>query len=239
MEQRRESRYNANIPVEIYCNRRVVIGMTEDVSNRGMRVRTSVCAGVRELLRISVSLPGYAYPIPMHAMVAHASVDGSHPQGYIGLELYGISARDRARWVAFVGEVARSPRSERGERCAVIEIPPEDTLTSRKLQMGNTLGGQVFVDTPMRLQRGNYVYLVSRQPISGRVSVFEGRVTRVIEEEREHGDQGIVVKLLSPARPGQSAAAAPKGLRPAAPRGHQRDYKVPLMGGSCLRIRGA
>src|SRR5437879_9263497 len=104
---RREPRYK----VHIYCT--LVRGkeesrlITEDVSTRGLFLRTTNPPKLRQLVKIVLQLPQQREEVTFHGMATHVepaeSANGKVPG--VGIQLYVADERQRSRWERFVRDV--------------------------------------------------------------------------------------------------------------------------------------
>src|SRR5262245_55537870 len=117
---RREPRYLMEVPIKLIAGRKTVSLVTEDVSYRGVFLRTDVPLALRQLVKIELTLPPDHEPFSTTGMLVHAiprGEDGRAPG--VGLQFYGIGREAQAVWDRFIA-YARTLAPEAGERAVVI-----------------------------------------------------------------------------------------------------------------------
>jgi hypothetical protein len=97
---RRDRRYKARIRVVLGVARGEIELFTENVSYRGLFLRTELALPTRELLRARIMLPNQK-----EALSTHVVVTSSRPGGY-GVSFFGLDGELRTRWNRVV-ELAR------------------------------------------------------------------------------------------------------------------------------------
>lgn len=100
---RREGRIDAKVSVALVRGRSTFELETQDVSFKGLFLRTQDPPPVRSLVRLRVDLP--KRKIEAHAMTVHASESG------VGLQFWGLAGPDRTAWDDFVRDLTESRRA--------------------------------------------------------------------------------------------------------------------------------
>jgi hypothetical protein len=111
-ENRRDQRYRAKIAAILWRGQEAMQLLTDDVSFRGVFFRTDMRAALRQLVRVSFTLPG-GQDVSGHAMVVHivppgAANDGSERVPGVGVQFWGELAGRRS-WDAFIQELTKDP----------------------------------------------------------------------------------------------------------------------------------
>jgi len=188
--RRKEPRFSTRIPVRLIWDRRTYVGMTEDVSFSGMRIRSDAMPPLRLLVRIELTLPDSGQRLGMHAFVAHATLDPSCGQPSVGLQLYGVSEEERAVWQAYVQELRDANAPARAASSAVLVI---DQLASELGALPALIerGGSVFCETNLAFQSGQAVHLALIHPVTRQLHLLAGRVAMPVDGHR----RGVAVML--------------------------------------------
>jgi hypothetical protein len=112
VENRRDQRYRTNLSVFVTRGKERTQLLTEDVSFRGMFLRTDSPGAPRQLVRIDVLLPDH-HQVSSHAMVVHVvqrvadAPESRHVPG-VGVQFWG-EINGRAKWDAFIQELTKDP----------------------------------------------------------------------------------------------------------------------------------
>jgi hypothetical protein len=99
---RRDRRYKVQLPASLQRGKVSIPIETEDVSKRGLYVRTDRPPALRSLVDLRIVLPPDAKELRLHAMVVHVQKAGKAGQPGAGLELYGLKGTERDVWEAFI-----------------------------------------------------------------------------------------------------------------------------------------
>jgi hypothetical protein len=102
-DKRRELRFPARIAARVTRRRAVTELLTNDVSFRGAFVRTDAPPALRQLVKVSFTLPTGEH-IAAHAMVVHVVPPGSGPVPGMGVQFWGPVEGGKA-WEKFVYEL--------------------------------------------------------------------------------------------------------------------------------------
>lgn len=105
-EKRREPRYPARIVARLYRRNQVVEHLTNDVSYRGVYLRTDAPPALRQLVRVELVLPN-GQLIGGHAMVVHLAEPepgGARGVPGMGLQFWGPIQNQR-EWDLFIHEL--------------------------------------------------------------------------------------------------------------------------------------
>lgn len=108
-EQRVDVRVPCDIEVTLRWGRREARLRAEDVSYRGMFLRTDSPPELRQLVKIECDPHDGRGRLSMHGMAVHA-VEPDNPRGRVpgvGIQFYAVDPDSRARWAAFVHSAER------------------------------------------------------------------------------------------------------------------------------------
>jgi hypothetical protein len=114
-EKRRDVRYPARIVARVIRKNHAIELLTNDVSFRGVFIRTDAPPALRQLVRIELVLPDNVI-VSGHAMVVHVMMPtedqpkGSGPVPGIGLQFWGSIERAR-EWERFVHDLKKRERA--------------------------------------------------------------------------------------------------------------------------------
>lgn len=188
--RRREPRYAIRFPARLRWKSREYVSMVEDVSNRGMCVRTDATPPLRLLVRVDIELPDNQHALTMHAMVAHTTAQEGCPQPAIGLELYGVAAQERAAWEAFVKRVrlrkAMPPNDEHVSFITAVE--PQSNAALKLVRARAAAGSGMYVDTNLPIRPGTSLHTAVVHPDDQRrMFLLQGVVRKTIEQPDRHG----------------------------------------------------
>ena len=103
-ENRREARYRIRIPATLVRGPASNRVMSEDVSLRGLFLRTDLPLTLRQLVRIKIMVPPEAQIVETHGMIVHAVAPGN-PVGRIpgiGVQFFAMDGPARVRWERFI-----------------------------------------------------------------------------------------------------------------------------------------
>lgn len=111
VQKRREARYPARVPVILVRGAEASEVYTEDVSFRGLFLRTYAPPAPREVVQVRLTLPiaGASTDVLLQATAVHVvRPDNPHSRAPgVGLELCTEDGHQRARWERFVRDVRR------------------------------------------------------------------------------------------------------------------------------------
>ncbi len=116
-DKRRDVRYPARIVARVVRKNHTLEFLTNDVSFRGVFIRTDAPPALRQLVRVELLIPSTQIVVSGHAMVVHVT---SRPEGVkkgeeehvpgIGLQFWGPIDHQR-EWEAFVNQLKTRERS--------------------------------------------------------------------------------------------------------------------------------
>lgn len=123
---RRDVRYQVRFPAQLAAGRRRLTLMTEDVSRRGVFLRTSAPLPLRELVRIQLVLPPGQLALRGHGMVVHVVQPGSEARvPGVGIQLYAWDRETQLVWDQLLAQVQRCcPESADQAR---LDVPVDST----------------------------------------------------------------------------------------------------------------
>jgi hypothetical protein len=173
-ERRREPRYAARIVVRLQRRGEMIELCTENVSFRGVYLRTDAPPGVRELVRFHLVLPN-GVVIAAHAMVAHVIKPGSATRAPgAGLQFWG-SMEKADEWQQFVRDLA-----SRHTTHAQAPAGPDKVRRSSqrmKVTLDVVLGGQTTVTRDVS-ESGMAIRCEARPPVGSSVCAVVRSGTR-------------------------------------------------------------
>ena len=114
-EKRRETRYRVRLRAAIVKGKDETVLQTEDVSYKGLFLRSDNPPALRSLLRVKVTLPPTGPDVVVHAMVVHVIQpgEGSRVPG-AGLQFWGaFDPAQKKIWDDFIGELQRTNTATR------------------------------------------------------------------------------------------------------------------------------
>jgi hypothetical protein len=119
LRDRRDRRYNFQIPVTIVSRSGEVHLLTENVSYRGLFMRTDHPPPKMQLLRMRMAVPTQQKEIVTNVMVAHVAAPDAAVQG-AGVSFYGLDGEPRAQWETFI-QFVRDHHPDASERQAAAD----------------------------------------------------------------------------------------------------------------------
>jgi len=196
-EQRREGRrYPVRFPVTLTTGKKSRRLVTEDVSYRGVFVRTDAPPGLRQLVRLDLMLPPTGLALTVHGTAVHV-VDAhglaESPPG-VGVQLHALDRDARLTWNAFVGEVERAwpeppgawdvrdgpasdPMRRRFERHpAVLKVSVAALDDIYELFTRDVSKGGMFIETDLALADGALVVVHVEHPESSETFIIDAEV---------------------------------------------------------------
>jgi Tfp pilus assembly protein PilZ len=213
-EARRDRRYRVRIPARLVRGKEVTHLLTEDISYRGVFLRTDKPPGLRQLLRLELALTPSGNEIAVHAMAVFLvppGAPGDRAAG-VGAQFYAMDAVSRRLWDQYIDYVKdRHPESTRAPVMAAplgspdpvrrrferfkaelhVRMDSEQRL-HEMLTSDLSLGG-MFVRTELDLPIGAEVCLYIVHPRTDVSFPLDCLVRRVV---REPGMQGIGVEFM-------------------------------------------
>ena len=214
-ENRREKRSPATLGVRFVLNGREHRAVTRDISFHGLFVYTHLSPQVRQLLRLSVELPGRTEPFVLHAMVVR--VEAGDPEtgkrSGIGLSLYGLGDEDRATWETAVRAIGGAPgrlctaprRSERlkatpiAHGAPLFECRPKTVHELRALCFHAARRG-AFVRTSLPVSGGDTIAVTLVHPETQQRLKVRCVSRAVVEHEDGRGVTLAFADMLPPER---------------------------------------
>lgn len=186
IEKRKDRRYPFHVKVVLVSGRSEVVAQTEDVSFKGVFVRTDTPLPERHLLRLKFTLPPEGDDLALTGMVARSipAKDGKAPGA--GIQFYGAAPVDLERWNQFIRHVAagapapapaaapvfppgtpdavhrRFPRY-----AAALKVNLKDLGELEELYTQNVSKGGLFVGTALDLPPGTALKLSVMHPTTG------------------------------------------------------------------------
>ena len=182
--KRRDVRYEIRCPTELTYGRKTSVLVSEDVSYRGVFVRTDSPPALRQLVRVAIRLSGEE-ELVTHGMVVHV-VEPSIPSGRTpgaGVQYYALDAKLRQTWETFSRDVAsRSPpsgahalptigaggpepvRRQATRYQAVLPVRVKTLLDLLELYARDVSTGGMFIETDHALEAGAEVVVHVHHP---------------------------------------------------------------------------
>lgn len=105
--KRHDVRYAFRLPVQLTYGRTSRSLMTEDVSYRGVFIRTDAPPPERRLVRLTVVPPNGGRALIVHGMSVHVVAHGNHHGRTpgVGIQFYGLDRPTRQAWEQFIAEL--------------------------------------------------------------------------------------------------------------------------------------
>jgi len=185
IEKRKDRRYPFRVKALLVSGRNEIVAQTEDVSFKGVFVRTDAPLPERHLLRLTFTLPPEGDTLQVTGMVARSVPGrGGKPPG-AGIQFYGASAEVLERWNRFIRHVASGapapappapvfppgtpePVQRRFPRyAAALRVSLRDVGELEQLYTQNVSKGGLFVGTGLDLPPGTALKLTVVHPRTG------------------------------------------------------------------------
>ena len=192
--KRRDLRYAIRFPAKLAYGKKELSLSTEDVSFRGIFVRTDIPPKLRQLVRIHLILPDGERALKVHGMVVHV-VDAGQTRPGVGIQFYALDYEARDTWDALIRHVEANcpPASEqvplvlpentpapvrvRFERhTAVVRVKLPTLKELEGLYASELTKGGMFVPTTLELSTGADIVLQVMHPESDEVFLFDALV---------------------------------------------------------------
>lgn len=126
--RRRDARYQARFPAQLTFGKRRLSLRTEDISFRGVFLRSDTPPPLRQLVKVRLVVPFAGIALEMHGMTVHV-VEYDNAEGRcpgIGVSFYGMDRDTREGWEATVRHVAlTAPLADDQAPLSVPENTPE------------------------------------------------------------------------------------------------------------------
>lgn len=206
--QRRHERYTYVTMATLVHGKKLNKLMTADVSFTGLFLSTEEPPPLRELVRVQLKLPSDGNLIELLCMAVHRVPPGGRRAAGIGVLLYGLDPRVRARWDNFIQEVRAgkhgtgptqdilwpTPRAPAAEPTynPVLNIRLSNLdalLTFRNRDMARK---RTFVLTDVFLEPGTQATIIYTHPEADRT--FQIAAT-VMQQVRRPGIVGLALQL--------------------------------------------
>ncbi|MEW5851688.1 MAG: PilZ domain-containing protein [Myxococcota bacterium] len=215
-EARRDVRYRIRLAVTLSANGTQVSSLTEDISLRGMFVRTDNPPDLRHLVRLRVTIPTEPEPLDMLGVVAHV-VGVGHPQRVpgAGIQFYGLSQHAQQRWERFIHHIRRSRPESTHQSILMAPVDAADPVRRayprfaaelvvrladdgelRECMTQNVSVGGMFLTTPVDVPEGTELLIHLVHPRTGAWLPMNVVVRRRV---REGGRSGLGVEITEPA----------------------------------------
>lgn len=212
VEKRRDIRYRVRLRAVILKGKDEAVVQTEDISYRGLFLRTDTPPAVRSLIRIKVTLPPNGPDVTVHGMVVHVVEPGdpSRVPG-AGVQFWGtFDPAQKKLWDELVSEQKRvapeAPRrpvavahpptlssaAARDARPAEIDVKLAAVDELRTAYTQEISRGGMSVKTELDLPVSTAVRLRVVHPRTGETFVLEGIVRRRILRP---GFRGLGIEL--------------------------------------------
>jgi Tfp pilus assembly protein PilZ len=194
-ERRRDSRHAVRVGLAFSLAGQEIVTETDDVSFSGIFVHTDHLPPVRQLLRLTLTLPPEGDTLVVTAMVARIVPAKAGVKPGVGLRFFGLDPGDRARWERFVRQAAADEVAAQfpsvfpaatpnvvNRRFTRHVVPLRVLLHSREalqeLYTRDVSKGGIFVRTPLDLGVGTMVKVQVPHPTTGEVFELRGTVRR-------------------------------------------------------------
>ncbi len=101
-DRRRDRRIPYRLRAVFCTARRDFPGEIEDVSYRGLLVRTDAPLSVRQLVRLRIALPPDGHELNTMGMVTRCVARNGGASPGVGIQFYAVSQEQRERWNRFI-----------------------------------------------------------------------------------------------------------------------------------------
>jgi Tfp pilus assembly protein PilZ len=213
--KRRDTRFEIRFPTQVRQGHRTDSFFTEDVSFRGVFLRTDTPPPLRRLVDLRLVLPPGDAALLAHGMVVHVVPHGNtfeRVPGF-GVQFYALDKVTREIWETFVREVAaccpESPypslpaqqpagidRRLDARRMAVLRIKVETARDLHDLYATDVSKGGMFVATELDLVESTVVVIHVAHPETAETFLFDA----IVRHRRMGGrgiPRGVGVELLN------------------------------------------
>jgi hypothetical protein len=203
--KRRENRFAIQLNVTLRQGQKIQSLLTENVSYRGLFVRTDTPPPLRQLVKLEAVLPPLGVRFVSHAMSVFVirPEDASGRAPGAGIQFYGMGDERRA-WEAFVNHAKRKaggsdtteikvpavdpaapdPVRRRYERVPmVLEVLPSTVDDLMQMWTRDISAGGMFLTSPTIPPIGSELKLEVKHPTTGEIFQLESVV-------RRHGEAG-------------------------------------------------
>jgi hypothetical protein len=110
INERREQRYGFQIPVTISSRQGDMTLVSENVSYRGIFLRSDTPPPKMQIIRARIRLPTQTTEIVTHVVVVHVAGAGARVPG-VGVCFFGLDGEARVQWERFIDFVRQVERS--------------------------------------------------------------------------------------------------------------------------------
>lgn len=228
-EQRRDRRFRYQLPVTLLRGAQEVSLLSDDVSFRGLFLRTDDPPPLRQLVQLRMRLPPGNDELRVHAMAVFSVPPGTAGRTPgVGVQLYALGDEVRQRWERFVrwvaethpeGAAPRNPpgpaapdpvhrRFPRVARTLTVRTPSVDDL--QVLVTRDVSRGGKFLRTSLDVPVGSALRLLVAHPRTGQTFAVDAIVRRRVEGPPERAGIGVEFVGLDDQR--REALAAFAGL---------------------------
>ncbi len=194
---RRDVRFRVRFPAQLRHGRKVWSLFTEDVSFRGVFVRTDTPPPLRALVELRLLIPPGHVAFTTHGMAVHVVVpdNGMGRTPGVGVELYGLDREAREEWEEFVRQVSVSCPPSEDQAPLVSAAPPKEPIRRRskrhtavlrvqvetmrdlyELYTGDVSNGGMFIATEVELAPRTQVVVHVPHPESDEVFLLDAVV---------------------------------------------------------------
>ena len=182
-QKRRDERYQVRLPITVRAGSKTIDAFTEDVSYRGLFVRTDEAIALRQLLGVEARLPPDDYAFSSHGMAVFCMPVGN-PSGRapgMGVQFYAMGP-ERSRWEEYIRSVRDQQALEQAAeqlaepirrkhprvdvRFRVTPSSPSDLLA---MYTQNVSKGGMFLETDQEVGEGTALQLDIVHPQSQEV----------------------------------------------------------------------
>lgn len=191
-EARRDQRIPLSLQAVLTHGKNVQHLLTEDVSFRGVFLRTDDPPALQQWVQVSLMLPHSSVPLLLRGMAVHV-VPYEDPHGRVpgvGLQFYGNDDDSRRRWERCIRDALLAPPPlpaapgpepihRRHKRYQVaFEVRLGNVLELQNLCTRDVSAGGMFVNTPLRLPHGEEVRLYVIHPDTQVPFALDAKVLR-------------------------------------------------------------
>ena len=187
IQERRDRRYNFQIPVTLASLKGDVTLMTENVSYRGIFLRTNAPPPRMQLCRLRATVPTMTNELVTNVIVVHVAAADAPVQG-AGFSFYGLDGQPRADWEKFI-QYVRDNHPDAAERQAAADfaavqagrrkakeliLAVANMSAFQRLVARDIAHGKVVIHTPAQFAVGEAVSVRLIHPVRHDDFILEG-----------------------------------------------------------------
>jgi Tfp pilus assembly protein PilZ len=95
MPDYRHIRFKVNVPVKVELGKDIIEGVTHDLSTGGLFIRCDQLGQLRQLVKVTLTMPFQWGDLELHAMVVHVIHPGADRTPGMGLQFFGLDRQKK------------------------------------------------------------------------------------------------------------------------------------------------